>query len=255
VADLSHRRRRALAGVEVWSVRVDDVDAPRWKEWHEWLAPDERRKHGRLVTKYLQREYLVTRALSRWSLSQYTVDTAPGEWIFDRTDAGRPIVVGPCPAPSFNLSNASGLVVCAVSSTPIGIDVEASSGGGRIFANAAKLFSDRENANLRSLPEEDRATRAVELWTLKEAYLKARGDGISVHPHRFGVAAVASCSSYPRRFEFEGDNLDQDARSWRLEVHGLEGGYIVALAQRASELNPSFRQGLGVVPRPKLWGG
>jgi 4'-phosphopantetheinyl transferase len=248
--DRSDRRRHVPDGVDVWSVHLDDVDEPRWKEWQGWLAPDEQRKQGRFATKHLKREYLVTRALSRWALSQYTVDIAPAEWIFERTDAGRPIVVGPCEAPSFNLSNAGGLVVCAVSSYPIGIDVEPSSRGEEILANATKLFSDRENANLRSLPEKERATDAVELWTLKEAYLKARGEGISVHTHRFGVASSFSSCAYPRPFDFEGDNLDQDAEAWCLEVHALEPGYIVALAKRAPELNPSFQPGLGVVPRP-----
>jgi phosphopantetheine--protein transferase-like protein len=245
--DRGDGRRHVPDGVDVWSVHLDDVEAPRWKEWHEWLARDEQRKHGRFATEHLQREYLVTRALSRWALSQYTPDIAPAEWIFERTDAGRAIVVGPSLAPSFNLSNAGGLVVCAVSSGPIGIDVEPSSRGEEILASAAKLFSARENAKLLSRPENERATHAVELWTLKEAYLKARGEGICVHPRRFGVGS--SSSSYPRRFDFEDDNLDQDAEAWRLEVRALERGYIVALAKRAPELNPSFQQGLGVVPR------
>jgi 4'-phosphopantetheinyl transferase len=213
-------RLSGMAGALVFSVRVDAVAREALDGYLAWLTPEERDKHARMATLRLRDEYIVTRALSRWVLSRLEPSVAPAEWQFERTDAGRPFVVGPRPAPAYtNLSNAGGLVLCAVSEHPVGVDVEPLSRGADLLPAAAKMFAPAENAAMLALPEEERARRAVELWTTKEAYLKGRGEGISVRPSRFDVEALGG-----GRFRL-GDVgvLGDDPSAWQIVVGELSG--------------------------------
>lgn len=161
----------------MWTASIEEV-GDRIEACLGWLTPDERSKHERFATEWLRREYLLTRALCRWSLSQYA-PVPPADWRFDRTEAGRPFVVGPCAVPSFNLSNAGGLVVCAVAPKTVGVDVEPL----RAELPSARAFTEPERDEIRARGPR----RAVELWTMKEAYLKACGDGIHLRLERLDL--------------------------------------------------------------------
>lgn len=200
----------------VFHVDIAAVEA-QLRTYESWLAPDELAKAARMATTRLHAEWVVTRALARWALSQYVPDVEPRAWELARTEAGKPYVTGPRAIPfEWNLSHAGGLVVCALSASPIGVDVEPRSRGDELVVSAPKMFSAVENAALDALPSSMRAARAVELWTLKEAYLKARGGGISVRLERFGIRAVEHGYAL-------GDVtiLNDEPADWQLEIREL----------------------------------
>jgi len=85
----------------------------------------------------------------------------------------------------FNLSNTKGLVVCAISRDQVGVDVEPRARGTSVVPIADTVFSQDELAALRALPESEQPRRAIELWTLKESFIKARGLGLSLPLDRF----------------------------------------------------------------------
>jgi 4'-phosphopantetheinyl transferase len=230
---LSGAVSEATCAVEVWIVELEDVDDAQLRAWFEWLDDDEKAKHGRFVTDHLRREYLVTRALSRWALSRSLPDVAPSEWRFERTDAGKPFVVAPASAttrvPHFNLANAGGLVACAVGPQRLGVDVEPASRGDELLSTSsplARLFSARELEAMRELDAAGKRRRTVELWTLKEAYLKARGGGISVHLDHFSVLSTTA------GFRLDADALDGDPADWQLEsaLYSARSDFVVAVA-------------------------
>lgn len=213
--------------VRVWTVAIDRVlEADRCLNW---LSADERLKHTRFATEELKKEYALTRALSRWALSQEVPSVAPSEWRFERTDAGKPFVRG---GPHFSLANAGNLVVCAVSREHhVGVDVEPRLS----FAPNKGAFSRLEREVIDRVPE-----RASDLWTLKEAYLKARGEGISVQPHRVGFvlddhATGGRDDGVLAAFE-DGENLDHDAPSWSLLLYRREE-HAIAVAVRCAALS------------------
>jgi len=80
----------------------------------------------------------------------------------------------------FNLSHTEGLVVLAVARHPVGVDVEWLDRTGRTVELADRYFATTETAALRALPIEVRRDRFFDLWTLKEAYIKARGLGLAL---------------------------------------------------------------------------
>ena len=91
--------------------------------------------------------------------------------------------------PRFNLSHAGELAVIALSDGEVGVDVEPESSGPAALEAAAVACTPAEAAALDAFPLEARATAALRLWTAKEAYLKAIGEGLTVPPDRVQITA------------------------------------------------------------------
>ena len=79
-----------------------------------------------------------------------------------------------------NLSHTDGLVALAVAKTPVGVDVEDLQRRGRTVELSDRFFAPSEARALRALPEAAQRSRFFDLWTLKEAYIKARGQGLAI---------------------------------------------------------------------------
>lgn len=86
-------------------------------------------------------------------------------------DHGKPYLVGH-PEIECNLSHTKGLVACAISKWPVGVDVEQSNR--QALRIAARFFTPCERAGVQNNAD------AVRVWTRKEALLKRDGRGISV---------------------------------------------------------------------------
>ena len=108
---------------------------------------------------------------------------------------GKPTIAHPKDiAPlSFNLSHTERLIVCLVAlDREVGVDAEDTERAGETVEVADRFFSPTEVAALRALPAQSRRRRFFQYWTLKEAYIKARGMGLSLP-----LKPVRPCSSSP----------------------------------------------------------
>jgi 4'-phosphopantetheinyl transferase len=147
------------------------------------LSPDEHVRYARFRFARDRRDYAAAHSLLRTALSRYT-DVAPQSWRFREEPGGKPTLLtrDGTPPLSFNLSHTRGFVACAIADGPdVGIDVESLERDVHEGV-AERFFSRTENAGLRQCTSEAlRARRFIELWTLKEAYVKAIGKGLS-HP-------------------------------------------------------------------------
>jgi len=169
-------------------------------------------------------------ALLRMTLSRFA-DVAPGGWHFRTGHHGRPEIAAPASRLRFSLSHTRGLAACAVMlDRDIGFDVEDASSGERIEV-AERFFSPREVRELHATPIVGRAERFLEYWTLKEAYLKARGLGLSVPLDQFSLYKEAEGAW---RVAFD-PALADDAARWHLHSWRLDGGYRAALAICATD--------------------
>jgi 4'-phosphopantetheinyl transferase len=141
------------------------------------LSPDENAHAQRLRFRDDARDYVVAHALLRRELSR-GAGTAPGAWTFDRGAHGKPyLTIDASAAPSFSLTHTRGMVACVLAppDTAAGVDVEANQrdlDAGRL---AERFFADTEAAALAALPERARRDRFYDLWTVKEAVVKAVG--------------------------------------------------------------------------------
>ncbi|MCA9518143.1 MAG: 4'-phosphopantetheinyl transferase superfamily protein [Myxococcales bacterium] len=143
------------------------------------LAPEERVRRDRFLHDGARREYLVGRWLLRTTLAaELGADAASLRFVENAHGA----LSLPAPATlSFNLSHTKGLVAVATcDGHDVGVDVEDRLRRGRTTEIAHRFFAPAEVAALRALPEEAQRDRFFAIWTLKEAYIKARGLGLAL---------------------------------------------------------------------------
>lgn len=201
----------ATAPVSMFWLEPAAVAATALARAEAWLTDEERARHRAFVFEKNRREYLATRALVRTALS-HVRPAEPESWRFVRSEHGKPELTPPCSL-RFNLSNHPSLVVCAVreSELSLGVDVEPLARGGEVLEIAGTVFSEREFAELRALPPTAQPERAVSLWTLKEAYIKAHGMGLSLPlqefsfrftPERIQISFSRALPDRPDRWAF-----------------------------------------------------
>ena len=155
------------------------------------LSQTERSQIGRFRFAKHRHQHLVTRALVRVVLSLYVKTISPSACRFRKNDYGKPYVEAlPHALPlRFNISHTESLVVLAVTlKNEIGVDVECVWSRRSILEVAETVFSPTELAQLNALPVAQQVNRFYELWTLKEAYIKACGMGLSISLDHFSYS-------------------------------------------------------------------
>lgn len=209
--------------VDVWLTDPDRVTADAALDLLAVLDPEERARNARFRVEPARRQHLVAHALLRRTLTRYTgID--PAEWRFGANSYGRPHIEGPAlEAPlHFNLSHTDGLVALAVAASPdVGVDVERESRQTDIDRLAPAVFSKTEREAFGRCPGQDRRALFFTFWTLKEAYIKARGMGLSLPLDGFSfdlggpeprIAFHADCPDDPGRWRFWSDRVTPDHR-------------------------------------------
>jgi 4'-phosphopantetheinyl transferase len=177
------------------------------------LSTDEHERMARLVFERDRRAFVITRAHVRTMLSRYAA-VAPADWRFIENVHGRPEILDrPAGTPDlrFNISHTDGLIACAVTiGREVGVDVEHIS---RTLSHdvAGRFFAPDEVTDLRKLPMEDQKKVFFDYWTLKEAYIKARGFGLALP---LGDFAFKLHPPDPPAITFE-PSLEDDPATWQ----------------------------------------
>lgn len=195
--------------VHIWL--ADPATAP-WHNLATMLGDEERGRMDKFRFAKDRQAYLTAHVLVRTVLSKYE-DRTPGEWKFTTNAYGRPDVDPDLDSRlNFNLSHTDGLVACAVTTDhQVGVDVEASDRALEVEDVVDRYLSPEEMSVLRSLPQDQRRLRFFTYWTLKEAYIKARGLGLSIPLDQFTVKVTADT---PITIAFGREMVD-DAALWR----------------------------------------
>jgi len=169
--------------VELWYVKPELLaDAESVARCRARLSPEDLARVERSVSGTDRHLRLVAWALVRTVLSRHA-PVAPEAWRFRETEHGRPEIAEPPLATPlrFNLSHTPGLAACVVAETDdVGLDVEDVRRRADIAKLTRRFFAQSEIAAIERVDEEHRTTAFFERWTLKEAYLKARGAGLSL---------------------------------------------------------------------------
>jgi 4'-phosphopantetheinyl transferase len=191
-------RPRARAGdVQVWRLDLEP-DPGQARSAYALLSPDEMARAGRFRAAADRDRFVVGRAALRAILGRYLCE-APRALRFEYGPHGKPSLGGRPTERSlrFSMAHSGGLGLCAVTrDREIGVDVERvreELAGDRI---AERFFSPSEADALRGLPPPARVQAFFELWTCKEAYVKALGSGLSTPLRAFGVALAAGAPPY-----------------------------------------------------------
>ncbi len=227
-------------------------------EIHLWYAYDEQIRDSQLLSRYLcllneeelaqqkrfyfekhRHQYLIVRALVRTVLSLYVNEIAPENWQFTKNKYGKPSIGNSelsIPL-HFNISHSDKLVVLAVTvGQELGVDVEYLLRPGKAVEIAGRFFSPIEVQQLLALPAEKQSDRFFDLWTLKEAYIKACGMGLSIPLEQFTY-------SFPRKGEitisFAPERNDQPEywQFWQIRPNDI---HKVSMAIKSDKINDSY---------------
>ena len=168
--------------LDVWLVRYDEVtDGLLQEQYKKLLSQEEKVTLDKIFFPNDRLEYLVTRATLRIVLSQYNIHINPKDWSFRTSEYGKPYVAntGLEEPIFFNISHSNNLIALVVSRIDeVGVDVEYLRRKGYIFELARSLFSDIEVQQMDELFGSKKRVRYFDLWTLKEAFVKAKGIGL-----------------------------------------------------------------------------
>ncbi len=166
--------------VHVWAVPLDDarVDLDGGREL---LSPDERERAARFHFEQHRRRYLIAHIALHRILSRY-LQIDPARLYFELGSNGKPKLP---PALGFsgiefNLSHSNEMALLAVNRIgEVGVDIEYVKPDFKFEEIAERFFTAREAAALRGLPSELQRQAFFKCWTCKEAFLKAKGTGLS----------------------------------------------------------------------------
>ncbi|MFK4703430.1 4'-phosphopantetheinyl transferase [Roseateles asaccharophilus] len=141
----------------------------------DWLTPTEQARFQSLGSTarrdtFLAGRWLARRAVQRW----LQVEVPPALAI---ADSGACVVDG-VPHVQVSISHSSGMVACAASDVPVGVDLERLGRPRDHLALAETVHGIAQREQLVALPAAARELPFLTWWTLKEAWLKARGRGL-----------------------------------------------------------------------------
>jgi len=219
--------------VHVWAIRLEQPLARR-ANFAATLSPDESERANRFHFERDRNGFTVARGSLRSILGIY-IGLSPAEIRFEYGARGKPSLASKsAPSPvHFNLAHSGGLALVAVTRVAdIGVDVEQIRRVDDVEAIAKRFFSPRESAILRGLSQELMQAAFFNLWTRKEAWLKATGEGIGESLNQVEVSCLPE---EPARFItlFGDEDL---ASQWRLVQLTPAKGYVGALTIQESDI-------------------
>lgn len=229
-ADLQLR----ISDVHVWRSRLDQPDYCV-KAFNQLLSSDELRRAAQFRFERDRSNFIVARGVLRSILSTY-LPLPPAEFRFTYGRFGKPELIETSGAPSlcFNISHAHQLALFVFSwRRKVGVDVEYMRSNLSHEEVAGSVFSPRELEALGKLPAHNRAQGFFNCWTRKEAYIKARGEGISLPLDQFDVSLIPGEPAALLGTAFD----PPDARRWSLRELWPGLGYAAAIAVEGTDWN------------------
>lgn len=220
--------------VDLWLARPDDATPDRREAWLGLLSPEERLRHEGLISPDARLQHLIGRALVRTILGRYA-DVAPRALRFEANAYGRPRIAGPRGAPDlrFNLSHTGGLVALAVAEGfDVGVDVERVTGDLDVGQLADIALAATERAAVAAACAHERRRLFFTVWTLKEAYVKARGMSLAMP-----LTAIAfDLAGDEPRVAFDQALVADDPARWRFRSFTPTPEHALALAAATERL-------------------
>ena len=186
------------------------------------LSPGETLRASRFVFERDRESFILCRGVLRALLGTYL--SLPQHAVEISTDPrGKPMLAGHLCGSDlrFNLSHSHGLAIFAFSrGKELGVDAELIRQDIEAEEIAERYFSDDERKELGRLRGAERATAFFACWTRKEAYLKARGDGLGAALDSFSVTLTPGAPVLLR---------SEDALRWSIYSFDLAKGWATAL--------------------------
>jgi 4'-phosphopantetheinyl transferase len=212
--------------VHVWRTSLE-LHTEHVQHLRQTLSADEIVRAERFYFEKDRQHFIVARGVLRMILSRY-LGLDPRQLEFSYSAYGKP-TLATTPGRDwlrFNLSHSHELALYAIAhGREVGIDIEYMRDNVETDTLAERYFSPREVMTLRALPAFQRSAAFFTCWTRKEAYIKARGEGLAFPLDRFDVSLTPE--EPPALLRTLGD--PHEAARWSLQAPAPGRGYTAAL--------------------------
>ncbi|MFT3781760.1 MAG: 4'-phosphopantetheinyl transferase superfamily protein [Nibricoccus sp.] len=191
----------------------------------ERLSQSEVDRAARFLRVEDRMRYLAAHDMLRRILEYYLAVPAK-DLVFRENKFGKPEIANlPCGGRlAFNLAHSGDFAVLAVGrDLQVGIDIEEICLGSDFIEVAERLFSEPEVEDLKKVPPEEQPELFFRYWTRKEAYVKARGEGLSCSLRDFSVSGTPPLQRCI-------NNHPDEVKQWSIFDLDINEGYASALA-------------------------
>lgn len=217
--------------VHVWRVDLG-LEAAYLRRLEQNLSADERERASRFRFARDRARFVGARGLLREILALYLY-ASPGRLSFSYGAHGKPFLAGEHSTLRFNVSHSFDAMLLAIAHMrEVGVDIEGVRNSGFAMNELGEtVLSEPEKQALAQFRGEDRRTNFLRFWTLKEAYIKADGRGVSLPLERIDVSAPEGLVAM----------LDETTGEWRtcprweLRTLAPVPGYVAALAAEGQD--------------------
>jgi 4'-phosphopantetheinyl transferase len=220
---MCHATGPAWDEVHVWNASLD-VPAEMTAYYWSVLSDDERTRAERFRFREHHRRFVVSHGVLRSLLGHY-IGQCPRSLEFTFSRHGKPELKEDGEL-RFNMAHSRDVAVFVLArDRRVGVDAEWMDPATDVLTIASRVFSSTENAAIRALPAELQTTAFYRCWTRKEAYIKGRGDGLSLDLRTFTMSVHAGHAAL-----LETLCDPEEARRWTMGTFEPDACYAGAFA-------------------------
>jgi 4'-phosphopantetheinyl transferase len=217
--------------VHIWLLSLH-MEESSVENLRQILSGDELKRAGKFLFQKDRNHFIACRGLLRNILALY-LNIDPGEIKFSYNSYGKPSLYGSTKKISFNLSNSHGMAIYGLTlNRETGIDIEHIPKDFSWEEIVKNFFSEREITDLYKTPIYMRKKAFFSCWTRKEAYIKARGKGLSIPLDSFDVSLMPGEKA--ELLEVRGKR--EEKCRWFLKEIFIDSDYVAAIAVEGQEL-------------------
>jgi 4'-phosphopantetheinyl transferase len=219
----------------LWKI---DLRCESTDEMKASLSRDEHHRAARFHFDRDRQRFLLAHASLRMVLGRY-LGVAPASLAFSQNEFGKPFLINPEAAGfHFNLSHSEDLALVSVTrEREVGVDIEFIRPNFATIDVAEHFFSVAEVYTLTGLDPDYRTQGFFNCWTRKEAYIKARGEGLSLALDSFDVSLAPDVPVALLQTRFD----PSDVSRWSLHEIFPAPNYAAAIAIERGTTNLRFR--------------
>lgn len=230
--------------VHIWYCMPEKIqDKEKLLAYSAVLSSTEIERLNRFHFEKDQHSYLVSHALLRHALSKYsTID--PSQWDFFYNSHGKPDLKINAdnksfdPEIKFNLTHTKGLCACVLTINRLcGIDAEYIYRKNNLAGVARRMFANKE---LEVIQKSGNEKLFYDFWTLREAYVKALGTGLTGSSKDFYFCLNTDISNEEKiqKASLHFVNSEQGSNQWQFNLFSPKKDYRLSIAVETSKQLP-----------------
>jgi 4'-phosphopantetheinyl transferase len=230
-----------------WYADCRMIDARTWSELFSLLSQQEQDRAARFHFEHDRKSYIAAHGMVRSMLSLLD-HRHPHDIEFSTSDFGKPEYIMQSkltPRIRVNISHTHHMAIAAIAlDSDIGVDIEWLGRHIRCLEIAQSVMTDEERAFIASVEKDQTLTCFLTFWTLKEAYIKATGKGLSLPLNQFHFSLEPLAINFKSSHE---KSVMDDPNNWHLRYERLGEDHVVAIAVHNNSLE---QMTLDIEPAP-----